>query len=146
MPIERWEPFREGTSLREAMDRLFQDSFIWPRRPGGAEAQGWFPLDLVDRADHLEVRAEIPGLKPEEITVDVRGDVVTIRGEHKAETERKEDNWLIRERQSGSFSRSMRLPSLVDSDKSQARYQDGVLTLTLPKKEESKSRQVKVNA
>ena len=145
MPIERWEPFREMPSLREHMERLFPDSFFRPLAQGTAE-QGWFPIDVADRDDHIEVKAEMPGLKPEEFTVRVQGDLLTLRGERKEESERKEENYVVRERRSGSFARAVRLPATVNSEKATAGYKDGVLTLTLPKVEQSKTQEIKVTA
>jgi HSP20 family protein len=145
MPIERWEPFREMPSLRQHLERLFQDDFFRPLAQGTGD-QGWFPIDVADRDDHIEVKAELPGLKPEEFSVRVQGDLLTVRGERKEESERKEDNYVVRERRSGSFARSIRLPATVNSEKATAGYKDGVLTLTLPKVEQSRTQEIKVTA
>jgi HSP20 family protein len=145
MPIERWEPFREMPSLRQHLERLFQDDFFHPLAHGTGD-QSWFPIDVADRDDHVEVKAELPGLKPEEFSVRVQGDLLTVRGERKEESERKEDNYVVRERRSGSFARSIRLPATVNSEKATAGYKDGVLTLTLPKVEQSRTQEIKVTA
>ena len=145
MPIERWEPFRDMPSLREHMDRLFQDSFFRSLGQGSGQ-EGWFPIDVADRDDHIEVKAEVPGMKPEEFSVRVQGDTLTVRGEKKEESERKEDNWVVRERRSGSFARTIRLPATVNSEKSSATYKDGLLVLTLPKIEQSKTQEIKVKS
>jgi len=145
MPIERWDPFRDMPSLRQHMERLFQDDFFRSLAPRTSE-EGWFPIDVADRDDHIEVRAEMPGVKPEQFNVRVQGDLLTVRAEQKEESERKEDNWVIRERRSGSFARSIRLPATVNSEKSTATYKDGVLVLTLPKVEQSKTQEIKVTA
>jgi HSP20 family protein len=145
MPIERWEPFREFPSLREHMDRLFQDNFFRSLGQGAGE-EGWFPIDVADRDDHIEVKAEVPGLKPDEFNVRVQGDTLTVRGEKKEESERKEANWVVRERRSGSFARSIRLPATVNAEKSTATYENGVLVLTLPKVEQAKTQEIKVKS
>jgi HSP20 family protein len=145
MPIERWEPFRDMPSLRQHLERLFQDDFFRPLGQGAGD-QGWFPIDVADRDDHIEVKAEMPGLKPEEFSVRVQGDLLTVRGERKEESERKEDNWVVRERRSGSFARAIRLPAAVNSEKASAAYKDGVLTLTLPKVEQQKTQEIKVTS
>jgi HSP20 family protein len=145
MPIERWDPFRDMPSLREHVDRLFQDNFFRSLGQGTGE-EGWFPIDVADRDDHIEVKAEVPGLKPEEFSVRVQGDTLTVRGEKKEESERKEANWVVRERRSGSFARSIRLPATVNAEKSTATYENGVLVLTLPKVEQSKTQEIKVKS
>jgi HSP20 family protein len=132
-------------SLRQHLERLFQDDFFRPLGQGAGE-QGWFPIDVADRDDQIEVKAELPGLKPEEFSVRVQGDLLTVRGERKEESERKEDNYVVRERRSGSFARSIRLPAVVNSEKATAGYKDGVLTLSLPKVEQSKTQEIKVKA
>jgi HSP20 family protein len=132
-------------SLRQHLERLFQDDFFRPLGQGTGD-QGWFPIDVADRDDHIEVKAELPGLKPEEFSVRVQGDFLTVRAERKEESERKEDNYVVRERRSGSFARAIRLPATVNSEKSTADYKDGVLTLTLPKVEQSKTQEIKVTA
>jgi len=132
-------------SLREHMERLFQDNFFRSLGQGTVE-EGWFPIDVADQDDHIEVKAEVPGLKPEQFSVRVQGDMLTVRGEKKEESERKEDNWVVRERRSGSFARSIRLPATVNAEKSTAKYENGVLLLTLPKVEESKTQEIKVNS
>jgi HSP20 family protein len=132
-------------SLRQHVERLFQDDFFRSIAPRASE-DGWFPIDVADRDDHIEVRAEVPGLKPEEFNIKVQGDLLTVRSEKKEESERKEDNWVVRERRSGSLARAIRLPATVDSEKSQASYKDGVLVLTLPKVEKAKTQEIKVTA
>ena len=142
MSIERWDPFHEAMSLRDAMNSLFQDSFV---RPGGMALQSGLtalPLDVSETENEFLVKASMPGIKPDDVQITVHGDTLTIRGESKVEEEKKGEHWHIRERRSGVFQRSLSAP--VDSDKAQAEFEHGVLTLTLPKSEAAKPRQIKV--
>lgn len=144
--IVRWEPFRGLTSLRQAMDRLFEDSFVrpsrlWPELAGEEPA-----LDMYQTDKDVVVKASLPGLKPEEVDVSITGDVVTIKGEHKEEEEVKEADYFRRERRYGAFSRSVALPASVKTEKAEAVFENGILTLTLPKTEAVKPKQIKVKA
>ena len=144
MAIDLWDPFREAVSLRDAMNSLFQDSFV---RPGGVPAQSGLsalPLDVSETENEFVVKASLPGVKPDDVQITVHGDTLTIRGESKVEEEKKGEHWHIRERRSGVFQRSLSLSAPVDSDKAQADFEHGVLTLTLPKSESAKPRQIKV--
>jgi len=143
MAIERWDPFREAISLRDAMNSLLQESFV---RPGGMgqNSQGTLPLDITETENEFVVKASLPGVKPEDVQITVHGDTLTIRGETKAEEEKKGEQWHLRERRYGAFQRSVVLATPVNSDQAQAHYENGVLTLTLPKSEAAKPRQIKV--
>ena len=141
----RWEPFRDMVSLREAMDRLFEDSLVrpgvgWPAR-AGAEV---LAVDVYETDDAVVVKTAVPGISPEDLDVSVTGDVLTIRGETKAEEEIKEGNYIRRERRYGRFSRSVTLPGHLETDKTEAEFKDGVLTLTVPKSEEVKRKAIEV--
>ncbi|MEJ2048040.1 MAG: Hsp20/alpha crystallin family protein, partial [Dehalococcoidia bacterium] len=141
--LVRWEPFREVISLRQAMDRLFEDSFVGlPRLT--MDGSGEFPIDIYQDKKNLVVKAALPGVKPEELDITIADDILTIRGEHKEEQESEEDDYIHRERYYGAFSRSVAIPTKVKSDKAEASFEEGVLTLTLPKAGEIKPRQVKV--
>jgi HSP20 family protein len=146
MNIIRWEPFREMTGLRDAIDRLFEDGFArYPRLwPGLGEWE--LPVDVYQTADEVVVKASVPGLKPDEVDISITGDTLTIKGEHKEEKEVKEENYIYKERRYGTFSRSTLIPVKVKSDKAEAVFEDGILTLTLPKAEEVKPKQIKVKA
>jgi len=144
MAIERWDPFREAISLRDAMNSLLQESFV---RPGGMQGQAGhstLPLDVTENENEFVVKASLPGVKPEDVQITVHGDTLTIRGESRVEEEKKGEQWHLRERRYGAFQRSVALATPVNSDKAQAHYEHGVLTLTLPKSEAAKPRQIKV--
>ncbi|HEX6543922.1 MAG TPA: Hsp20/alpha crystallin family protein [Ktedonobacterales bacterium] len=142
MALDRWDPWRDMASMREAMERMIQENFL---RPAGSiipAVRGMVPLDVVEKDDAFEVRASLPGIKPEDVQITVQGDTLTIRGETKAEQERKEENWLLRERRSGSVYRSITLPSALDADRATARFEQGVLILDIPKSEKAKAKQI----
>jgi HSP20 family protein len=142
----RWDPFREMMSLRQAMDRLFEDSFV--RRPHWwpALAEGALPLSLemYQTANDVVVKAAVPGAKPEEVDISITGDTITIKGERKEEKGVKEADYFLKEHVCGSYSRMLTIPVPVQADKAEAAFENGILTLTLPKKEEAKPKQVKI--
>jgi HSP20 family protein len=146
MNIVRWEPFSEMTSLRDAMDRLFGDSFVRTPRLWSRVGEWELPIDMHQTANDVIVKASLPGFKPEEVGVSISGDTLTIKGEHKEEEEIKEENYYYKERRYGNFSRSVLIPVQVKSAKAEAAFEDGILTLTLPKAEEIKPKQIKVKA
>jgi HSP20 family protein len=141
--VSNWTSFDRLASLRDEVDRLFD--FSWPSRDSGLFS-GWSPaLDVFDDKDNLVVKAELPGLKKEEINLSLHDGVLTISGERKLESERKEGESFRSERYFGKFQRSVTLPTAVDSTKVNATYKDGVLTVELPKAEEAKPKQIAVN-
>ena len=142
--LVRWEPFGGLRSLRQAMDRLFEDSFVrpsrlWPELAGEEPA-----LDVYQTDKDIVVKASLPGIKPEEVDISVTGDMLTIKGEHKEAEEEKKADYFRKERRYGAFRRSMTLPVVVKAEKADATFENGVLTVTLPKTEESKPKQIKV--
>jgi len=146
MAIERWDPFSEAVSLRDAVNTLFQDSFVRPRGFSGAAGSGvgTFPIDVRETENDYVIHASLPGIKPDDVQITVHGDTLTLRGELKDEEEKKGEHWHIRERRSGVFQRSLSLGAPVSSDKAEATFEHGVLTLTLPKAEEAKPRQIRI--
>jgi len=147
MAIERWHPLTELMSLRQAMDRLFEDSFVRPSRALATFGESATPaLDVYQTPTEIVVKAAMPGVKPEDVSIDITGETLTIRGESKVEEETKKEDYLYQERRYGVFSRSMVLPSGLKSDKAEATMEDGVLTLTIPKAEEAKPKAIKVKA
>jgi HSP20 family protein len=145
MSIVRWEPFRDFMTLREAMDRLFEESFVG-RRPSGVPtlAEGTLAVDMYETDDAAVVKTAVPGVKPENIDITISGTTLTISGETKEEEEVKEENYIRRERRLGSFSRSVVLPESLKADEAEASFEDGVLTLTIPKAPEAKPKVIKV--
>jgi HSP20 family protein len=141
--IERHGPSGPRMNLRQLMDRLMEDAFVVPRE-GQMMTTETTAVNVYEEGDNVVVEAQLPGMKPEEIDISVEGGTLTIRGETKAEEERKERNYLIREHRRGSFARSLRLPDVVDADAARASYEDGVLRLTFPKSERAKPRRISV--
>ncbi len=145
MTLTRWEPFRELMTLREAMDRLFDEAFTAPFRL--TDGLGVLPLvDMYQTEDAVVVKATMPGVKPEDLHITVTGDVLTIKGEIKEDEEVKDATYHIRERRFGTFTRTIQLPVPVVADKAQAEFENGVLTLTLPKAEEVRPKAITVKA
>jgi HSP20 family protein len=143
--IERWDPFREMRSMREAMDRLFRESWGRPFDSRLPDWAGDIPVDVAEKENEFVVRATIPGVRPEDIQVNVQGDRLTLRAEGQGEQERKDEHYVIRERYATSYYRTLTLPSPVNTDQADASYDQGVLTLTLPKAQVEKSSQIKVH-
>jgi HSP20 family protein len=147
MAIERWHPFTELMSLRQAMDRLFEDSFVRPSHALAVLGEAATPtLDVYQTPNEIVVKAALPGLKPEDVSIDITGETLTIQGESKAEQEVKKEDYLYQERRYGTFYRSVVLPSGLKPDKAEATMEDGILTLTIPKAEEVKRKAIKVKA
>lgn len=144
MAIDQWDPFRDAVSLRDAMNALFQDSFVRPGQASGQGALTALPLDVCETEHEFVVKAALPGVKPDDVQITVHGDTLTIRGESKAEEEKKGEHWHLRERRYGTFQRSLTLATPVNSEKAHADFDLGVLTLTLPKAESARPRQIKI--
>jgi HSP20 family protein len=145
--LVRWSPARDMVSLREAMDRLFEESFLRPDLFGGGEtAVSALPLDMYETESDVVVKASVPGVKPEDIEVTVTGDLLTIKGEFKTEEKTEKRSFLRQERRYGSFCRQLGLPAGVDSNKAAASFENGILTLTLPKVEAVRPKTVRVVA
>jgi HSP20 family protein len=146
--IERYDPFGRATSLRQMMDRLLEDAFVMPR---GSRGDSWGgqsggpSLDIYEEGDNLIVEAQLPGIKPEDVDVTVEQGVLTISGKMEREEERKERNYLIRERQTGRFNRALRLPASYNPDACKADFDNGVLRLTFPKAEEARPRRIQIS-
>jgi HSP20 family protein len=140
-----WGPFRNISNLQEQMNRLFEDS----RRNGRAESSAlttWSPpVDIHETENELIVEADLPGMNENDLDIRVENNMLTIAGERKFQSEVKEDDYLRIERTYGSFNRSFGLPSAVNAEAIKAEYKNGVLTLELPKRDEAKPRQVKIN-
>lgn len=138
----RWEPVREMMTLREAMNQLFDDSFT---RPLGMSGGSVLPaIDLYQDSEQVVVRAALPGLKAEDVQISITADVLTLRGEFKLENEPKDATYHLREQRYGAFERSLRLPSEVQSDKAKAEFENGILTISLPKAEAVKPKSISI--
>lgn len=147
MTITRWSPMTDLVSLREAMDRLFEDSFIKPSTwTGLAAGQVAVPVDLWETNDAYHLRADLPGIAPDAIDINVTSDTVSLTGETKAPQDVTTDGWLRQERRVGKFQRAFTLPVQIDPDKVQATFTHGVLELVLPKADQVKPRTIKVTA
>ena len=144
--VVRWEPFTEMMSLRDAVNHLFEDSFIrpgaWPMPLEAAVLS--IPTDMIETKDSVIVKMSAPGTRPEDIDISVVGDTLTIKGETKSEEQSEEGSYIRKERRFGAFQRTLSLPASVASDRARAEFENGVLTLTLPKAEEAKPKSIKV--
>jgi HSP20 family protein len=136
--MTRWRPFADFSDLRNRIDAVLEDVM-------SPEGGVWSPaIDLVESDEALEFRADVPGMKPEEIKIELEGDVLTISGEHEETKEEKDEQYVRRERRYGSFSRSMRVPAGIDPDKIEASCHDGVLEVKVPKPAEAESKKVTI--
>ncbi|HTX30365.1 MAG TPA: Hsp20/alpha crystallin family protein [Solirubrobacteraceae bacterium] len=135
--LSRWDPFAELSELRTRFDRMF-DQF-------DGEGRAWTPaIDVVRDDGNLVIRADLPGIKPEEVKIEVEDDILTVSGEHEERKEEKEKEYMRRERRYGSFSRSMALPPGVEPKKIKAQTRDGVVEVTIPLPTEAKKEAVKI--
>ena len=140
---ERWEPFRNLNDIQGEVNRLF-DSFLG--RPAAPSAGRWLPaIDMHETKDDLVLTVELPGVREKDVTVSITGDLLTIKGERRWADESKEQKFLHVERAYGEFERLVQLPMAVQGDKVKAAYRDGVLQITLPKAEELKPREIKID-
>jgi len=163
---DRWNPFQEMLTLRQAMDRLMEESYVRPGSAGlpsggqgapGAQAtrgmqgmQASFPIDVAETDDAFDIRATLPGVRPEDVQLTVHNDTLLIRGQSRHDDERREGRegregrWLVREHRSQAFQRAIGLPSAVDPDRADAHFEHGVLRLTVPKPQNARPRQIHV--
>jgi HSP20 family protein len=140
----RWNRFRNTSNLQEQVNRLFESSF--PARGEASTLTTWAPVvDIYETEDELVIKADLPDVNEQELDVRVENNMLTIGGERKFEDKVKEENYLRIERSYGSFSRSFSLPTTVNTEAIKAEYKNGVLTIELPKRAESKPKQVKIN-
>ena len=143
MTMRRWDPFDDFRRADGIINRFLGGAPSVAVKP--AERRG-FPMDVVQEGDELVVRASLPGVPPEAINVTIEDGLLTIEGESADETEKREGEYLLRERRSGSFRRALRLPSSVDVDNASPRCENGVLTIALPKREERKARRLEIKS
>jgi len=144
MSMIRWDPGRDLMSLRQAMDKLFEESVIRPSNFTFEFGGGGIPIDMYQTDNEIVVKATLPGVKPEEVDISVAGETLTIKAQRKEEKETKEKDYIRKENRYGMVSRTITLPVSVDADKAVASFDNGVLTLNIPKAEQEKPKQIKV--
>lgn len=145
MSLTRWDPFREMMTLREAMDNLFEESFVRPSRSirtDGGSSFGTLSLDMYETEDDVMVEAPLPGFAPEEVDIELQNNVLTIKAEHSEEKEREDATYHIREQRFGRFYRQIALPTDINADEAEAVFEDGILKLQLPKAEVAKPKKI----
>jgi HSP20 family protein len=145
MAMDRWDPFRDMMTAREAMDRWLQQSISGTGQLLSTIRPESILVDVIERDDAYEVRAAVPGVKPEDVEVTVQGERVIIRAESRAQEEKRDENWLMREHRYGTMQRTITLPSPVSSDSAEARVENGVLILRLPKAQVVHARRINVS-
>jgi len=147
MNLIRWEPFHELVTMRQAMDRLLEDSNTRPFGLASVFGRGIAPaVDIYETADEVVLKTPLPGVKPEQLDIKVTGNILTIKSETNGEQEIKQENYLRRECHYGALARSLTLPAGLEIDKTEASLESGILTLTIPKAEEVKPKVIKVKA
>jgi HSP20 family protein len=144
MAMDRWDPFRDMLTVRDAMDRWLQQSISGTGQLLSNMRPEAIPVDVVESEAAFEVRASVPGVSPEDVEVTVQGERVTIRAEARALEERPGESWLMREQRTGLMQRSISLPMAVSSENAQARIENGVLLLKLPKVQGAPARRIAV--
>ena len=145
--VQNWDPLRQLSSLRDEIDRLFEEPLASARFPQGFWlGGGWPTVDIHEDRDNFVVTVEVPGMKKEDIDVAVHDGMLSISGERSVDAKYENAEAHRNERFTGRFQRSFTLPTLVNVEKANAAYQDGILTITLPKAEEAKPKQIKVHA
>ena len=146
MAIVRWEPFRDVMASQREFDRLFKEAFTPFFGEGELSTRTWAPpVDIYETADSIVLKAELPGVDPKDVEVKVEDNSLFLKGERKFEKEVNNENYHRVERSYGSFARSFTLPNSINTEKVKAEFKDGLLTLTLPKREEAKPRTVKID-
>jgi HSP20 family protein len=144
MALVRWDPIRELDALQGDMNRLF-DRFFEGRPANGVGARRWIPpMDLVETGDHLVLRGDLPGLTEDDVDIEIKDNVLTVSGERKAEHENKGEGYHRVERSFGRFSRSLSLPQGIDPERVDARFENGVLEVRIPKPAEAKPTRVQI--
>ena len=141
--IDRYGPFGRAAGLRQMMDRLLEDAVVLPREGGG---EGWAGLavDVYEEGDDLVVEAHLPGVRPDDLDVNVERGVLTISGQTEPDREQQQRNYLLREQRSGRFTRSLQLPSSYDTESCRATFEQGVLRLAFPKADAAKPRRIRI--
>jgi len=145
MAIVRWEPLRELSTLQNEMNRLFDNVFDTPQAGNATGMRRWMPpMDLVETDSHFVLRADLPGLSQDDVTIEVEDRVLTISGERKAEHETSKEGYHRVERAFGTFSRSLTMPDGVSPEAVEAHFDRGVLEIRIPKPEQRKPRKITI--
>ena len=146
MAIVRWEPFRDLLTTQREFDRLFKEAFSPMSGETEVSTRSWAPpVDIYETEDAIVLKAELPGIDPKDVEVRVEDNTLYLKGERNYEKEVKEQNYHRIERSYGSFARSFSLPNSISAEKVKAEYKDGLLTLTMPKREEAKPKTIKID-
>jgi HSP20 family protein len=143
--LMRWDP-NDSVSLRDMMDRLFEDSFVRPHSGWLSTPHESLAIDMFETKDNVVIKAALAGVKAEDVDLSITGDTLTVRGETHEEKENNSGNYIRRERRYGEFARSIQLPAGLQTDKAEASFENGVLTLQIPKSEQVKPRSIKIKA
>lgn len=145
MAIIRWDPFRELVTMREKMNRLFEDSLAQKGEEKDMISTNWAPaVDIYETSNELVLTAEVPGIEEKDIEIKVEDNTLTLRGERKFEKETKEENFHRIERSYGTFFRAFSLPNSIDPERIQAEHENGILRVIMPKRQELKPKTVKI--
>ena len=146
MALDQWDLWRDMMAMRDAMERMIHESWLNPFGGLGARGHGSLPLDVADQENQYVVHATLPGIKADDVQITVHGNTLMIRGEQRGVDERRDQSqhWIMRERRGASFYRAITLPTPVNAEQAKADYENGVLTLTLPKAEPARATKIKV--
>ena len=146
MAITRWDPFRDFSLLQDRMNRLFDDAGRGWRPEEPSATTTWSPaVDIFETENEIMVQAELPGVDRKDLTLNLENNVLTLKGERRFEKETKQENYHRIERSYGAFSRAFSIPAIVDEEKIRADYKEGILKIALPKKEQVKPKQIKID-
>jgi HSP20 family protein len=146
MALIRWEPARELQTIQQEMNRLFGTFFDAPGNGESLASRRWIPaMDLVEEGDDFVLRADLPGVSEDQVSVELEDNVLTISGERKSELQERKEGYYRLERAAGRFSRSLTMPAGVDPQRIDAKFDNGVLTVRIPKPQERKPRRVAIN-
>ena len=146
MAIVRWEPLRDLMTSQRGIDRLFKEAFTPFYDEGESSTRTWAPpVDIYETENDIVLKAELPGIDPQDVEVKVEDNTLYLKGERKFEKEVMNENYHRVERSYGSFARSFSLPNSISAEKVKAEFKDGLLTLTLPKREEAKPKTIKID-
>ena len=146
MAVIRWDPFRDLNTLQDRMNRMFEDANRGGRPDDPVSTTSWSPsVDIFETENSITVKAEVPGVKQDDIELSLENNVLTLKGERRFEKDTNDENYHRIERAYGTFSRSFSIPAVVDEDNIAADYKEGVLTITLPKTEKARPKQIAIS-